>query len=271
MGSWSPPRYLAELWRYRHLCFHLANADLESRFRRSTLGVLWAMIHPLAFTMLYAAVLVNLFRTESFVDFSVYVMSGLILWDAFASFFTLGSVSIISGGGYLKQSPMPMLIFPIRTSLTVMVVLTLSLISFALYVAGLSQFFGYQAKLTLHAFWVFPLFALLFVCGVAFSAISGFLNLKFRDTQQMLLILTQAVWFASPIFFPRDIFNQGWIAYWSAINPVLAICDIFRDAVINGVQPQSADWQVLGVWAGIAWLIALITVMFSDRRSIYAL
>ncbi|TPW04133.1 MAG: lipopolysaccharide transport system permease protein, partial [Alphaproteobacteria bacterium] len=258
--------YLAAIWQYRDMALHLANADLQSRFRRSALGIIWAMVHPLAFTMLYAFVLANLFKQE-FVVFSIYVFSGFILWDAIASFVNLGAVSIVSGAGYLKQSPMPMLIFPLRTSLTVMVIFLIGLGSFTIYRAGIYGLhaLGYiESELplgpiaTIYWAWI-PLVALALVAmGSAWATIVGFLNLKFRDAQQMLLIIMQALWFASPVFFAREIFDSPNLAFWTAINPVLAFCDAFREPVLYARSPDAHTWMVIGGWIVASWIGAII-------------
>lgn len=266
MSLWT---YLGAMWRYRHLMFHLASADLQSRFRRSSLGVVWAMIHPLAFTVLYSIVLANLFKQE-FTEFSIYVFSGFILWDAIASFVNLGAMSIISGAGYLKQAPIPMLIFPLRTCLTISVVFLLGLAAFFLYRTSMIVFFGVDQQIaTIMWLWIIPIAGALFLLGSAWATIVAFVNLKYRDAQQMLMILMQALWFASPVFFAREIFDSPNLTLWTAINPVLAFCDVFRDPILHGQAPELRDWIVIGIWTAISWAIALVMTAINDRKSIH--
>jgi lipopolysaccharide transport system permease protein len=247
----------------------LANADLQSRFRRSSLGVVWAMIHPLSFAMLYSLVLANLFQQE-FKSFSVYVFAGFILWDAISSFVHLGSQSIINGAGYLKQAPIPMLIFPLRTCLTVTVVVLIGFVALVIYRTGVILLFGLDEPImTIYWAWVIPLVAALFVMGSAWATIVAFINLRFRDTQQLLMILMQAVWFSSPVFFDRTVFDSPQLAVWSAINPVLAFCDAFRDPVLYGRAPEVRDWIAIGVWTGLSWLAAIVITAINDRKSIH--
>ena len=49
--AFNPPRYVQELLRYRHLSVNLMASDIRSRFRRSRLGVLWAIIQPMVYAM----------------------------------------------------------------------------------------------------------------------------------------------------------------------------------------------------------------------------
>lgn len=259
---------LAELWRYRHLCLHLANADLQSRFRRSALGVVWALIHPLAFTLLYALVLSNVFK-QDFLSFSVYVFAGLILWDVIASSLTLGSHSIINAAGYLKQSPIPMILFPIRTCLTIMFVFLIGVLSFAIFVVIGSVLFGLAAGITLNWLWALPVAFALFFFAVPLAAITAHLNVHFRDTQQVLVILTQAIWFSSPVFFAREIFDAPELRLWATINPVVAFCDVFRDPLVYGRMPERADWIVIAVWIVVAWISAAWVSAASGRKAVF--
>lgn len=261
--------YIASMWRYRHLMLHLASADLQSRFRRSSLGIVWAMIHPLAFTMLYSFVLATLFQ-QDFKTFSVYVFVGFILWDAISAFVNQGATSIITGAGYLKQAPIPMLIFPLRTCLTVLVVLLLGFVAMTIYRTGLILVFDIDEPImTIYWLWSIPVFIALFVVGSAWATIVAFINVKYRDAQQMLVILMQAVWFSSPVFFAREIFDAPRLKLWAEINPVLAFCDALRDPILHGRPPEVRDWIAIGVWAAVSWIVAIVVTAANDRKSIY--
>jgi ABC-type polysaccharide/polyol phosphate export permease len=69
-------RYAADLFTYRHLCWNLVGADLRARFRRSRLGILWAIIQPLAFALMIAAVWGGMFNVADYWAFAIYVFSG---------------------------------------------------------------------------------------------------------------------------------------------------------------------------------------------------
>lgn len=261
--------YLAAVWRYRHLMLHLASSDLQSRFRRSSLGIVWAMIHPLMFAMLYSIVLSALFQQDIKVV-AIYVFAGFIVWDAISSFVSQGAVSIINGGGYLKQAPIPMIIFPIRTSLTVLTILSLAFVAFFLFRTGV--IFAFQLDepiITVHWLWVPPIFGMVFLLGSAWATIVGFMNLKFRDTQQVLQILLQALWFTSPVFFPREAFENAHLKIWAAINPVIGFLDAFRDVTLYARAPEPRTWIAMAAWAGGSWLVAILVTSINDRKSIH--
>ena len=47
--------YLADVWRHRHFWLSLVRMDLQSRYRRSVLGIGWSLLHPLATTVVQAS------------------------------------------------------------------------------------------------------------------------------------------------------------------------------------------------------------------------
>jgi lipopolysaccharide transport system permease protein len=268
IGQVTAGRYLADLWRYRHLALHLSSADLQNRFRRSALGVLWAMIHPLAFTLLYSVMLSMLFR-QDLRELSIYVFSGIVLWETIAAYINAGAVTFLTGSGYLKQAPIPLLLFPIRTCITATTVALLGFASFALYVLALTTFGGLKPIFSLYWLWIFPVVGALFVVGIPWATIIGLMNLKFRDTQQLLVIAMQAIWFASPIFFQRELFDAPGLNIWSMINPVIAFCDALRNPILYQKPPELVSWIVIGVWAVASWAVALIILATDRRRALF--
>lgn len=105
--------------------------------------------------------------------------------------------------------------------------------------------------------------------GVVGAMIAACVNPKYRHSQQMQIIVMQALWFASPVFFFREIFDSPNLALWSAINPVLALCEVLRDPVLFDRAPELREGIVIGVWTALSWLVALLVTANNDRKSIH--
>jgi len=74
---------LLQLLLYRHLLVNLVARDLTVRYKRSVLGLLWAMINPLLTMLVMSLVFTQIF--ERGVDnYPIYLLSGLLLWQLFA-------------------------------------------------------------------------------------------------------------------------------------------------------------------------------------------
>ena len=74
---------LHDLWAGRELAWRLAVRDINSQYRQSALGILWALIVPLANTgvwlFLSASKVVQLSPTS--IPYPVFVFTGTLLWS----------------------------------------------------------------------------------------------------------------------------------------------------------------------------------------------
>ncbi|MBI1272925.1 MAG: hypothetical protein GC131_02430 [Alphaproteobacteria bacterium] len=256
-----PEGLFARLWTARHFTLHLALAELRARFRRSYIGILWAMLQPLLLTLVIAVVMTAIFK-QPFASFSVYVFSGLVLWEYFTNAIMIGAVALVNAEGYIKQVSLPVVIYPVKAMVYCTILFGLGLSGFALYTLAVSPdlfslYWLYIAPLTL---------AMLALC-TPLAIISAFINLKFRDYQQSIGIALQMLWYLSPVFIMRNIFEHPALATWTAINPIAALCDIMRAPLLEGRAPDARDWMVIGVYAAIFWAAALI-VMARERKKV---
>lgn len=267
IGSPTLSEFIGSLWRYRHLCLHLSSSDLRSRFRGSSLGVLWAMINPLVFALMYATVLGALFNQDTRA-LSVYVLAGVVLWEALSSSALAGSYAFINAAGYLKQAAVPLILFPIRMCLTLLGIFALGLLSLLIYSTVLS-FLGVGNLPTIYWAWVPAIAAAVFAFSIPVAVLAAILHSKFRDTQQVLALASQAVWFTSPVLFTREIFDQPSLAPWTRINPVAAFCDLLRAPTLYAAHPAYHSWVVVAIWTVVLWIIALIALKAVGRKIVF--
>ena len=155
--------------------------------------------------------------------------------------------------------------------MTVTFIFVLGIVSFALYTVAVSVLYGFAPGVTIYWLWSLPICAALFLFGVPLATITAYLNVQFRDTQQILIIFTQAVWFASPVFFARNVFDTPELQLWATINPVVAFCDVFRDPLVYGRAPDPTDWIAIGIWVCIAWVVAFWVMASSGRKTVFNL
>jgi ABC-type polysaccharide/polyol phosphate export permease len=74
---------LKELVLYRDLLRQLIARNLKMRYKRSALGIIWTMIHPLMMMVVLTLAFSHIWRA-TLPHFSVYVLAGLILWNFFS-------------------------------------------------------------------------------------------------------------------------------------------------------------------------------------------
>lgn len=259
-------RYMADLIKYRHLCWNLVGSDLRARFRRSRLGILWAIIQPLAFSMMVAAVWGSVFKEHSYLTFAVYVFSGLLVWDYVQSTALVSLDSLLSAQGYLKQARIPFVIFQMRIPLSGMVILLFGLIGLLIMMAVTGQL----PPIGLHLLLIPAEFGLLLLFAIPCSILFSILGASFRDARYIVQLAFQGLFFLTPVMLGRKILEQPGLHFIQYINPGVPIIDMFRDPLLYGQLWDRTDVIVLSIWIGALWALALIASAQSGRRLVFA-
>src|SRR5687768_5747010 len=91
-----PTLGLRELWRYRELLYFLALRELKVRYKQTALGVVWAMLQPIGYMVVFTLFFgkVGDFYSEG-KPYALLVLSGSVIWLYFANSVTLGSGSLV--------------------------------------------------------------------------------------------------------------------------------------------------------------------------------
>lgn len=260
-------QYLMELATFRHLCANLVASDLRARFRRSYLGILWAIIQPLAFSLLIAAVWGSLFQDKGYWDFALYVFSGMIVWEMFANTVNLSQESLQGAAGYLKQTRVPFLIFQVRQPLTSSVILVFGILGFF----GLAAALGKVPPPSWHLLLI-PVFLAIFLLFAIPIAISmSVIGALYRDVRYISMIAVQALFFVSPVMLDRKILDTPGLEFLSYGNPMVPLLDLFRDPALHGQLWQAQDLMLVAFWTLGLWGFAFIAAARAGRRLIFAL
>lgn len=96
------------LTRHRELVWSLVSRDVKSRYKQAALGVLWAILVPLAMMLVFSLVLSQFIPSpDPRVPYGIFVFSGLLPWNFLASSLTFGSMSLVGNSSILKKIAMP--------------------------------------------------------------------------------------------------------------------------------------------------------------------
>ena len=101
-----------ELWERRELIYFLIRRDLKVRYRQTSLGMLWAILQP-AFFMLVFTIFLPPDLKKNAVNYPLYVYSGFLAWTLFASAIGNASQSIINSEQLINKIYFPRLAIPI--------------------------------------------------------------------------------------------------------------------------------------------------------------
>jgi ABC-type polysaccharide/polyol phosphate export permease len=239
-------REVRELFAYRSLIRLLVVSQLKQRYRRSMLGIIWALIGPLINTIVLSIAFTSLFRS-SINQYPVYVLVGLVGWNFFSQTSIQGIDAAVSGSGLLQRVYLPRSVFIISAIGGGLNNLGFALIALLIVIV----FTGAPFYIT----WLLLPFAIallaIFTMGITLllSAIAVFIG----DIAHMYQLVIQALFFLTPIVYPRDIMPTQY-AWIFRLNPLTELIDIFRALLYRGEIPA------LGVWVNTLAL-ALVTLV----------
>ncbi len=258
--------YLNSVWNARYFWWHLAISDTRTRFRRSYLGILWAILNPLLFTLLLTAVMSFIFKTQP-LSYAIYVFSGLVVWEVITSSGTNGCDEFVKAESYIKQFKQPMLIYPIRTTIVSVIYMLFGFIGLMIWQAFLSP-----ANLLMTAVFFVPATCMLIYIALPVAILCGVTYTKFRDFSQILTLTFQAMWYASPIFISADALLKSRHLYvLVTYNPIYHLLQLFRAPILHGQAPTDINFLYVFVTGLVLWAFAIRCLVKNEKMLIHYL
>ncbi|MFW2440905.1 MAG: ABC transporter permease [Arenicellales bacterium] len=265
--SLNPTGIFTSLIKHRSLILQLAKREVSGRYRGSVMGFFWTLLNPLLMLTIYTLIFGYVFKARwgemNLGDggFALTLFCGLIVHGMFAECINRAPVLITSNVNYVKKVVFPIEILPwvvIYAALfhTLMSLVVLSV--FSLLVNG-------SVPLTL--LWLpvvfIPYILFLVGCLWLFSALGVFLP----DIRQLMGLLTTALLFLSPVFYPISALPKS-IQGLIYLNPLTLIIEQTREIFLWGNSP---DFKLLFLYSLVAMMIAVIGfVWFQKSRRGFA-
>lgn len=257
-----PVEYFKRIYRSRYFWWHLTLADLRVKYQRTALGLLWSIIQPLAMTLLFAFVLIHIFK-QPIQGTILYIYSGLISWDIIVFSSISGSMSFMNAAPYMKQFAHPIAIYPLRSVLVGLINFGLALIGLIFWVV-----IWQPGNLSFAWFSLPTAILLLLLTAWPLAIICAIFGTIFRDFSQLLTIALQALWFISPVFFSTQVFIDGGIGFLVYDNPVYHILELIRAPFLYGQLPSILNYGVVILSMICLWSIAILFLSHFEKRII---
>ncbi len=270
MSRWHDPGPTEVPGARMHLSFllkELVRRDLQSRYRGTLLGFLWAFVHPLwqlaLLWVVFSVILKVPIVGEKTASFPVFLFSGLLPWMGFAESVQQASTTVVAHAGLVRKLRFPSELLVVASVVSALVHQFVALAIFAVWqgVAG-EPAWG-------RALWlVFGLAAevcLALGIGWAVSALQVF----FRDVAPALGIGLQAWFYLTPIVYPMSLVPEK-LRPWIALNPLATVVQAFRTVLLGSPPPTaSAALALSGVALailGLGWaLFRRLRPAFADE------
>jgi lipopolysaccharide transport system permease protein len=229
----------------------LSQHRIKVRYKQSRLGILWAVVQPLAMMLVFTLVFTFLRSAPGGgTPFPLFAYAALIPWTMFSSGLTSASGALTSHASLLTKAYFPREILP----LTYVVAAFADFVLASLLLALLMIWFG--VSLAWSALWAVPAIVLLVVLLIGLGLFLSALQVRYRDVALAMPVLTQVWLFATPVIYPLDTVRAALspsLYSLYVMNPMAGIVDTFRRGV---VLHQAPDVQALVTAAVITLLLA---------------
>lgn len=230
----------------------LIGRELAIRYKGSVLGMLWAILSPLA----TVAILYFLFTRIvplNIPHYSSFVYTGLLPWTWFSAALQSGSSTLLDNRDLVRKPFFARPLLPVVVVGTnfLLYLLALPVLLVILMLEGLSLT---SALLLLPLVWlVQALFTL--ACAMLMAALS----VVVRDMQHLLGIILLMWFYLTPIFYTIKQLSPDTARFY-VLNPMAVIVESHRAIAIAGFAP---DWGALaGVVAISCLLLAFSYLVF---------
>lgn len=244
---------LKEIYRYRELVLNLVFRDLADRYKRASIGFLWAILEPLGLMAIYTLVFSFIIKLN-IPDYPVFLLCGLIPWIYFSKSLVYCTESIMKDRNLVKKIYFPREALPISSVLARFVNF---IISMALLLVFLSLFRRPDPILLL---WLVPVVLVQTILSIGLALISSSLNVYFQDVELLLDFVIMIWFYLTPVFYNLSMVPEKFRCLY-ILNPMAGIISSYKDVLFYKKAPLTQEFYIAALFSVLMLLIG--TSIFS--------
>jgi ABC-type polysaccharide/polyol phosphate export permease len=228
-----PGALFHELWGARTLVRTLAEREIRIRYKQAVLGFAWAVVTPLVLMVAFTLFFRKAAKIDTWpVPYPLFAYVGLIPWTFFSTGVAQGGLSLVNNVPLLNKVYCPREVFP---TASVVVAGIDSIISTGVLLLLFLRY-GFMPKPT--TIWVPALLPIQVMFTLGVTLVVSAVIVYLRDLRHALPLLLQMGLFVTPVAFPLDVVPQQFRKVYVALDPLAAVIDGYRRAVLYGRPPS---------------------------------
>ena len=232
----APLTALYRLSQSGDLLLTLSVHRVKVRYKQSRLGILWAVVQPVAMMLVFTLMFAFL-RTEPSGDvpFPLFAYAALIPWTTFSTGLTNAATALTSHAGLLTKVSFPREILPLTYVAAALVDMSIA----SVVLVGLLVWYG--VPLTTNAIWIVPIVLVLTGVVIGLGLLLSAVQVRHRDVGLAMPVLVQVWLFATPVLYPLSSVKSAlrpelYTVY--LLNPMAGVVDGFRRALVLRATPD---------------------------------
>ncbi|MBC7773767.1 MAG: ABC transporter permease [Pyrinomonadaceae bacterium] len=249
------PLMLRNLWRYRDLIRQFTIREVGVRHKGTALGLTWAILQPLLTLSIYTFIFGFVFKNRwgkldgfYWADFTLNFFAGYVVYSIFSDTVNRSPGFITEHPNLVRKVVFPLEILPLTATGASLIYSGFGIALLLIATGALAQTFSWT--IIFFPLVLLPLLMLTLGISWLFASLGAFI----RDFRQVVPVLTQLVFFMTPIFYDvKNIDPQfRWIIM---LNPMTLIVENARKTLLWSEMP---DWQHLGVLYAVALVVMIL-------------
>lgn len=212
----------------------LVRRDIKSRYKDSSLGLIWALARPLTQLAIYFIVVGKFLGAERGIpNFAVYIFTGLTAYGLFQEIVSGGTSSILSNAGLVKKVYVPRELFPLAS-------LGTALFNFFIQfgVLLITALLTGSLKLSWALLYLIPSLVVLVSFGFALGLLLSAWFVYLRDIGYLVEIVLMVMLWSSPILYSWEMVRNvllgaglPWLLELYTANPITLAILGFQEAI----------------------------------------
>ena len=228
---------LGTFYRKRWLVGYFIHRQVTRSYRRSYLGLVWAVLGPLVWVFFLALIFSNVIgirdrsvEGDPTLNFGLFLYCGLLPFLTFSEALNKGLNSIRSNSGLVQKVVFPLEILPFTNAIASMAD---KVFGFGALLIML-LLFGRTLHPTLLYMPVIVVLQVIFILGLTY--IMAVLGTFLPDLAEVMRPVIRGMFFVTPILWPPDRLPES-LSWIEDYNPLAYLVNAYRDLILNGTLP----------------------------------
>jgi lipopolysaccharide transport system permease protein len=263
----APRQLLREIWTSRRLIGVLARKDFLVKYRRTSLGLIWAVALPAIQALVLAVVFSHLIgsthglggvsggRTTAY---GVFIFAAIVPWSFFNAAFAAGATSVVDGTGLARRIYFPRVVLPLISVVTAMfpLIITVGILLVMEIVLG--------PEPGLRTLWMLPGMVLVTVLAASLSVFVSAAHVYVRDLRYAVSAGMLMLFYITPVIYPADRLPDN-VREVVRVLPTAGPVELFR----LSIGAADTQWWIYvlssGVWALVVGVAGFVLHCRRDR------
>jgi lipopolysaccharide transport system permease protein len=212
--------------------------------------VAWTLLNPIA-ELLVLLFIFGAVLPLNIPNYAAFLFTGLLVYGWFQSSLNFSTMAIVGNRDLVRRPGVPTSVLPIVTvaSHGVHFLIALPVLFFLL------AFHGVPLTAAVAALPLLMALQFVFILGLAYPVAA--IHVWFRDTQYLLRIGLQLLFFLTPVFYESRAVPEPYRLLYE-INPMVTFVEAYRDVLLHGQMPPVQPLLIVGLVSVAILVVGLV-------------